>query len=356
MWAGIRGRQKLRHSICHLLWYSAGAILPFALTCLLLWRAGVFAKFWFWTFSYAYEYATNFGVMLGCLYFLKNFSRILFSSTALWILAAVGLISFLWSRKSRAHADFLLGLLFFSALAVSAGFYFRAHYFIMLLPAASLLAGLAVSSATDCLNRSSLSVMRDIPLAIFVLALTTALFQEAWFFFKADPISACRYVYPRDSFPEAAVVGKYIGQHISPNASVAVLGSEPQIMFYSRHRSVTGYLYGYSLTEEQKYAATMQREVISEIEAANPEYFVFVEDWVVRPRTDTDIFAWYGKYTSLNYDLIGVMRKNDGLQFRSREEIALSPGNLEGALLLYHRTKPFNSIRSLPRSAGIRPR
>src|SRR5271165_567489 len=36
----------------------AGA-LPFILTCVLLLRAGVFNNFWFWTFTYAREYATT---------------------------------------------------------------------------------------------------------------------------------------------------------------------------------------------------------------------------------------------------------------------------------------------------------
>jgi len=45
-----------------------------------------------------------------------------------------------------------------------------------------------------------------------------------------------------------------------------VLGSEPQIYFYSGRRSATGYLYMYSLTEEQKYALRMQKEMIGEIE------------------------------------------------------------------------------------------
>ena len=31
--------------------YLAGAAVPFGLTCLLIWRAGVFGRFWFWTVS-----------------------------------------------------------------------------------------------------------------------------------------------------------------------------------------------------------------------------------------------------------------------------------------------------------------
>ena len=42
--------------------FSGGAALPFVLTCLWLWRVGVFRTFWFWTVSYASQYVTNWGL------------------------------------------------------------------------------------------------------------------------------------------------------------------------------------------------------------------------------------------------------------------------------------------------------
>ena len=91
LWAGLRTKQGLRLSIRHFLCYSAGAILPFATTCLLLWRAGVFRKFWFWTFSYACQYGTNVGVGEGWRFFVENFSKASLSAIALWMLAGAGL-------------------------------------------------------------------------------------------------------------------------------------------------------------------------------------------------------------------------------------------------------------------------
>jgi 4-amino-4-deoxy-L-arabinose transferase-like glycosyltransferase len=38
--------------------FAASAALPFGLTCLILWWAGVFERFWFWTFSYAHAYVS----------------------------------------------------------------------------------------------------------------------------------------------------------------------------------------------------------------------------------------------------------------------------------------------------------
>ena len=270
-------------------------------------------------------------------FFVANFSKVALSAIALWILAAVGLTCFVWSRKAGAHADFVLGLLFFSALGVSAGLYFRGHYFILLLPVVSLLVGLAVASAADFADHGKRSIFGYVAVGVFVLSFVTSLFQQSYFFFQADPIAASRYVYPNDPFPEAEAVGSYIQEHSSPSARVAVLGSEPQLIFYSRRRSASGYLYGYSLTEEQEYAAVMQREDISEIEAARPEFLVFVRDWVVREGSDTSIFSWSDRYVAQNYELVGVMRVRDGLQLRSETEIRRAPGNLTGALFLFRR-------------------
>ncbi len=330
-------KEKLRSSARHLLWFGAGAALPFAITCLVLWRAGVFAKFWFWTFSYAYQYGTSVGTVEGWHSLVKNFTPALRSALAVWLLSAVGLSCFVWSRKARAHVDFVIGLLFFSGLAVSAGLYFRRHYFIMLLPVVSLLVGLAVSSVVDLAEHRKSSVLRYVAMAAFVIAFASAMLEEMRFYFQADPISASRHVYPEDPFPEAAVVGRYIQQHSAASASIAVLGSEPQIMFYARRRSATGYLYAYPLTEEQEYASTMQQEVISEIEAANPEYLVFAWDWEIRPQSERAIFTWADQYIANNYGLAGVMRVRDGLQFRSENEVRRTPGHLWAALFLFRR-------------------
>jgi hypothetical protein len=49
-----RGRRQLP---VKLIVFLGALAAPFGLTCLLLWRAGVFEKFWFWTFIYARYYA-----------------------------------------------------------------------------------------------------------------------------------------------------------------------------------------------------------------------------------------------------------------------------------------------------------
>jgi len=51
---------------------------------------------------------------------------------------------------------------------------------------------------------------------------------------------------------------------------VAVIGSEPEIYFYAQRHSATGFIYTYSLMEEQRFALAMQKQMIREIEEAKP--------------------------------------------------------------------------------------
>jgi len=67
------------------------------------------------------------------------------------------------------------------------------------------------------------------------------------YFFRFSPLTACRAVYGNNPFPEAQVISEYLNQHSSPNARIAVIGSEPEVYFYSRRHSATGYIYTYPL-------------------------------------------------------------------------------------------------------------
>ena len=106
-------------------------------------------------------------------------------------------------------------------------------------------------------------------------------------FFQRPAVQICQSHLCEEPFVEAPAVAGYIREHSSPNARVAVLGSEPEIYFYSHRHSATGYLYAYPLMEPQPYPLKMQREMIGEIESNQPEYLVWVgsaNSWAVRPR------------------------------------------------------------------------
>jgi hypothetical protein len=285
-------------------------ILPFGLTCLVLAAAGTFGKFWFWTFSYAHEYGSMIGAAEGLRIFWRTFPEISGPALLIWVLAGLGLALLWWDRAARANAVFLTGFLLFSSLAVCPGFYFRSHYFILVLPAAAFLAGVAVISATRMLGSAVQSkVIAAIPMALFVIGFAHAIFQQRAFLFELSPLEACRAVYGPNPFPEALKIAEYIKTHSSPGDRIAVLGSEPEIYFYSGRQPATGYIYVYSLMENQKYALTMQEEMISEIEAARPKHLVLAQvptSWLVQRGSHALIFSWARQYLRRQYELEGI--------------------------------------------------
>lgn len=298
-----------------------GAALPFALTCLILWHAGVFEKFWLWTFSYARQYGTRVPFSQGLENLWGAFSSVARPAALIWLIAAAGAIALLWSAKARMHAVLVLGLLIFSFAAVCPGFYFRLHYFIVLLPAVSLLSGAAVSLSTAALRDSPRNpAWIVIPSSLFVLALSLAIVHDGAFFFRTDPIVLCRTIYGLNPFPEAVKVGDFIARHSAEGDRIAVLGSEPEVYFYSHRRSATGYIYTYPLMEPQPFASDMQREMASEIEKANPRFVVVVdipESWLRETDSDTSILSWSDAYLRSRYQLVGVADLLDsGTEYR----------------------------------------
>ena len=290
--------------------FLAGAALPFVLTCIWLWRAGVFETFWFWTFSYASQYVTNWGIRDGAHQLALAFPKIMGPSVWIWIVAGTGISAFIWDREMRPRAPFVLGFLIFSFLAICPGLIFREHYFILMLPAVSVLAGIAISSGTKYLNqRSETKALAYAPAMLFLAALGWCLYAQRAVFFQDGSTATSRKIYGGNPFPEAIRVGDYIRQNTAPNASIVVLGSEPEIYFYAHRHSATGYVYTYALMEEQKYALQMQRQMISEIETARPEFLVWVNvnaSWLPQQHSDGLIFSWAQNYVHDHYNMTGV--------------------------------------------------
>jgi len=307
-WKGLVSRVGL---------FLAAVLLPFALTCLVLFVAGVFRNFWFWVFTYAGEYASEVSVSDGVQIFTKIFPTILAPAIGVWIIAALG-ITTLWWRDNRSCAGFIGGFLLCSFLAVCPGLFFREHYFILMLPAAALLAGIAIDSATRLLARTRRGLaFSAIPVLLFAVVFSYSVFQQRASLFALDPLQACQELYDDNPFPEALVIANYIDAHSSANEQLAVLGSEPEIYFYAKRRSATGFIYVYGLMEQQKYSFEMQKQMISEIQSTRPQFVVAVNSplsWLPRVGSPQALSfsAWANSYLGSQYELVAITDRVDG--------------------------------------------
>jgi 4-amino-4-deoxy-L-arabinose transferase-like glycosyltransferase len=301
----------------------AGVAWPFGLTCLVLYRAGVFSKFWFWTVSYARAYGTTLPFTLAVQVFRHTALDILRLNGAIWIIVVLGFVVLFLRPQYRVHSLFVAGLTVLSFLGVSAGLYFRNHYFILLLPALALVAGIGVDWGIELLKeRNSSPAVAVIPAMVFGVAIIVTIAAQSRFFFAITPVVASQRMYRANPFVEAKDISEYLKQTAPHGAKLAIFGSEPEIYFYSHLHSATGYIYTYSLMEDQPYATQMQQEMIREVSDAKPDYVIFVDDelsWLWQPGGSRELFfKWMQLYINPQYVKAAQV------------DIAGSPGHLLG--------------------------
>ncbi len=318
-----------------------GFVVPFAATCLMTWRSGSFAEFWFWTFSYANRYGTNAGLKYGLEQLRTNGADVLGPVVGIWLLAAVGVIAFLWNARARSHLFFSISFLVCSFLAVSPGLYFRNHYFIQMLPAVALLAGVAVGASVDSLGRRSLA-LSALPVLLFLVAFSTAIYRQRDFLFRLDPLQASKQVYGQNPFPEALEIARYIAANTRPDATVAVLGCEPEIFFYSHRHSPTGHTCAYPILEPT-YGVTLQKQMESEIQRGHPDVIVLINDptsWIAFPKTasPSEIMGWTNEYMKGSFELDGVVEMDKyGANYYWGERARKHPISMPNNILILKR-------------------
>ncbi len=322
----------------------AGFTLPLVFTALVLWKTHVFGQFWFWTFSYARQYATISTFSGGLQNFWSTGLPVVSSAVFVWLIALAGIVVMFWDPEIRHHIVFTLGFLAFSFAAVCPGLYFREHYFVLLLPAVSLLCAVAVGSTTTMLLKSRTNAMWALlPVFVFVLAAGVSVVGQSAVFFEDDPLTVCRKMYGYNPFPEAVQVSDFLKSHSREGDRVAVIGSEPEIYFYSGLRSATGYIYMYPLMEVQPFASVMQQQMIAEIETSRPEFLIFVSagsSWLKKDDSDTTVFSWGSRYSQSNYDLIGdVDILKQGTEYHWSNAATFN-SHSENRILLYKRKAP----------------
>ena len=331
-WRRIMARESL---------LITGTLIPYLLTCLLFVSMGLFGRFWFWTVKYALSYTAE--VPLGLAWADLKYSIIKITREAplIWTLAFLGLTALAWNKKARKNASFMAGLLVFSFLATCPGLYFRTHYFILVLPAASLLAGLATSAIHNRLNSLEPKALRHGIIVLVVLTcLGVSVYQQRDYLFHMTPVQACRATYGLNPFPEAIEIGKFIHDHTEKDDRIAIIGSEPEIYFYSKRQAATGYVYMYPLMETHAYALHMQKDMIGEIESSRPEFIVFVNvytSWLVFPGSHRYIFKWFKTYQRKHYSLVGLADMSQAATTYSWAPLVKWPPTYRNWIAVYER-------------------
>ena len=289
--------------------FGAGGLVPIILSAFLYVVSGKFSDFWFCTIQYASEYVSMTAPGEGFENFKYNFSQILeVNFPILWV-SLVGLVSAVWRKERKKEYLFLFGFFACTFLAVTPGLYFRIHYFLLWVPALSLLAGVGFEILTSGFSSSRVKTAISVVTLALVLGLPVLIQKRILFTMPVNEVT--RMIYGLNPFSESLEIAQYIRDHTKKEDKVVVLGSEPQIYFYSQRKSATRHLYMYPLMEKHVYARKMQDEMILEIESAQPKFVVMKKPagtWMSsRPNFSPALKNWAKGYLNREYEIDGVV-------------------------------------------------
>jgi hypothetical protein len=302
--------------------FSVSALLPLLITAIGLACAGVWDRFDQWTIQYARDYVSIFPLSAAPSQFGESFDLILVDSTWVWLFGLVGIGLVFFPGRCRRAALFGVALLLAGAAATIPGFYFRGHYFLMVMPGIALLnAALLRALAGFIRERAPTPILSVVTVCLFLVAGGDLAVRNAGLWFEFTPAQIGHILYGYNPFPESAEIARYLAVHTQPTETIAVLGSEPQIFFLAHRHSASGYIYLYPLTEPQPMAAAMRADFIQEIETNRPAYVVYVnslQSWVstVIPgqagKLIDSINNWWQPFAAQNYQLAGEIDIPEG--------------------------------------------
>jgi len=290
--------------------FGVASAVPYLLVALVAVFTGSFDQFWHWTVEYARQYATikPWGEAFESL--STNFSILSGGLQLFWVTGLVGLAALFFSEATRKHSWTILLFVLFSALCVVPGLYFRMHYFIVFYPALGLLVGVALYFVLELLAKKNLGYLGVLPLAFFGYMYFSGVSRFREQFFKDSPQRLCTRMYGSSNpFPESLEIAKFIRENTTAEDKIAVIGSEPQIYFYSNRLPATGYIYTYPLMENQPFSAAMQDDMIREIEQSKPKFLIYANSplsWLRKEGSSNNIFDWFNQYKK-KYRLAGLV-------------------------------------------------
>lgn len=290
--------------------YILGGIVLTSLIMLWLFVSGAFPNFWFFTIVTGLAIGGENSLTQILQNFIIMTSLVTKNTLIFWLIGLSGYLVLLPTFKTNNN---WLKIIFFicSFISIVPGFYFRHHYYLTLIPAIALGNGIIADKIYNKLKiKISKKYSQLVILIILGIFCLPAFITEADFYLAKNKNILSRKIYGINPFPESPVIAKFLQENTNQNDKIAILGSEAQILYYSKLQSATGYIYTYHMVENHQYSLQMQMQMIREIESQKPKYLIFcniITSWLFKPDSPNIILQWYERYVAENYKPAGII-------------------------------------------------
>jgi hypothetical protein len=296
--------------------YSSGVILIIGSFFLLILSKGSFQDMIFWTYEIPKNYVSKIPFEDGIKYFTYSKNAIVQNYKLFWYHSILAIILCVLKTVSWKQKFFGVTLLFFSFMTIVPGFYFYGHYWIQTIPGLSVLAGLTYFAINSLITKFYKNQnLKYVYLSIFAVLTYSHISALKSYYFKPNYERILRAVYGNNPFPESMEVANWITANSKPEDNIVLLGSEPQIYFYTKKKSPSRHAYFAAIVDNVPQHKEWQREFVRDVEKANPKYLVYFNHPIslfVQPNTDKYVFDWANKFVSSKYHLVGLVDMIEG--------------------------------------------
>jgi hypothetical protein len=300
-----------------------GAAVILGLVFLYFAANGAWAAFSDNTIWHNFSYASRIPLEAYPEMFLLSLYHFLESFWPVCLLAAWGVLGSVVRKRSattdesqdpnlRSKCSMLLVWLGFCFLAVSVGGYFREHYFIQIIPTVALLAGLGTTLIAP--PQSTRKLWQALPYVLCGVVALIMINETLWYYRPGSGDEKCREIYGNSPFADSPEIARFIAANSTPEDSVLVMGSEPQILYYAKRRSATRYILAYPFMTPFPDTAARQKSVMEEVRRNNPKFVVTVflsTSFMGSPETPKTIFQDLRTYMTGRYAVVGGIVRID---------------------------------------------
>ncbi|MBN8702640.1 MAG: glycosyltransferase family 39 protein [Bacteroidetes bacterium] len=325
VWGGIiivteflfEKEKKYKYFFKNIAAYSVGGFLIVGIFFLIIIVKGGLNEMLYWTFEYSKKYTQLMPFEEGVKYFKYTRDAILQNHKFFWYHSILALAVCLFRFIPYQLKAFGITLLACSFLTIVPGYFFYGHYWIQVVPGLAVVAGLTyhcIKTAFEKLKLGKFSI-KYIYLTVFGILVFNHTKAQKSYYFHPNYELILRQTYGNNPFPEAMKIGDFINANTKPEDNIVLLGSEPEIYFYTKKRCPSRHFYFTALVTNVPEHKEWQRQFVKDTEKANPKYLVYFDHQIslmVQPNVDHYVFEWANEYVTKNYKLVGLIDMTDG--------------------------------------------
>lgn len=300
--------------------FSLGGVSVVAILFYIVYTKGAFNEMILWAYEHPKTYISSMPFEEGKKYFEYSRDAIVQNHKFFWVHGLLALAICLLKPIDMKYKIFGFTLLAASMMTIVPGYFFYGHYWIQVVPGLAVVAGLTYHSVIAVIQKYfNLTSVRYkyIYLSIFGILTFNHVSGLKSYYYHPNYERILRTVYGNNPFPESMEIANFINANTKPEDNIILLGSEPQIYFYTHKKCPSRFAYFTALVNNTPYHKEWQREFARDVEKANPKYFVFFNhpfSLLVQPGADQYVFEWANKFITEKYNLIGLVDMIDGQQ------------------------------------------